>query len=118
MSVFAILGVITLTLIFIVILLIYFLVSLYNYSSGKPLFPIKIKIEFKQFYQWYNLNPTRWNLKDDYVTVKIYKNKYNNPCLINGQDRICYFSYFDWKRYKKFKNILKQSRKLSKINLS
>ena len=40
------------------------------YDSYKDVTEDKIKIKFKSFVYFYNINPNRWELKRSYVTFK------------------------------------------------
>ena len=51
------------------------------------------KIKFKSFKSFYNVNPSRWDLKSGYVICEDPK-KYHGILFK--------FNYFDWWRYQKF----------------
>lgn len=50
-------------------------------------------INFESFYDWYNLNPDRYELRENYVRVKMDKSKY---------ELMGFAKYRDWLKYRKF----------------
>ena len=50
-------------------------------------------IDFKSFYDWYSLNPDRYELRENNVRVKMDKSKY---------ELMGFAKYRDWLKYRKF----------------
>lgn len=73
-----------------------------------------VKIKFNNFYDWYNINSKRWILEDNYV--KIETGRTSRFGYTTEHYKICYFSFRDWKKYKKFKKNLKKKNKAKSYN--
>ena len=92
---------IVLLIIFIIISVYFFILTLCYISDGFLLWYPSPKIEFKQFVSFYNINPNRWDLRADVVR-----------CKINDDEYVAlHFNLFDYYRYKKWR------KKINKKNI-
>lgn len=91
-----------------------YLSKLDKYKYSLPLKSDAIGITFDQFYDWYQLNPKRWALLEDYVKITIATKSY---AWYGRDSKVCYFkSLKEWEKYKKFKEDLKTAEINERIN--
>lgn len=104
---------IAILLIIFIIIFIFFCILILNYTlDGFLLWYPSPKIRFKQFVSFYNINPDRWDLKEDVVRCKIGNYEYIG----------LHFDLFDYYRYKKWRKkinkkeiFIKNNEELSKV---
>lgn len=104
-----ILFIIFCSLCFIVVLLMSIGIYLTGIPSGNP-----VRIKFKDFIQYYTINPKRWLLCDSYVSVCTDITSLRSLFWTEG--KCCYFGYFDTFKYKIFKKNLNRKEKEKQIN--
>ena len=91
-----------LLIIFVITFILFFILILCYILDGFLLWYPSPKIRFKQFVSFYNVNPDRWDLKEDAVRCKIGNYEYIG----------LHFNLFDYYRYKKWR------KKINKNNIS
>lgn len=98
-----------------IIFMIYFAVTWIEWVTGQSRCP---KIEFKSFQEFYNINPKRWELKEDHIVCRCNQ-AYNGIFHRIEQFEftyIDYLKYIHWKRnIEKEENFKEQNKSIANM---